>query len=167
VTGQRGDGWWYPWTFVAGMALVIAVNIALVIYAVGTFPGLETDDAYRKGLAYNETLAAARAQEALGWRADVRYAPRPAEAAAGGGREGELVITLLDRTGEPLRDLKAEAVLVRPTRAGLDMRIELEPRGPGEYRAEATLPLAGQWDVRILARRGDHGFQATRRILVR
>ena len=77
VARQRADGWWYPWTFVAGMLVVIAVNIALVIYAVGTFPGLETDDAYRKGLAYNKTLAAARAQEARAGRVDVRYAPRP------------------------------------------------------------------------------------------
>lgn len=162
---QRADGWWYPWTFVAGMALVIAVNIALVIYAVGTFPGLETDDAYRKGLAYNKTLAAARAQEALGWRVDVRYAPRPAEDTAE-GRGGELVVTLLDKSGEPLRGLDVAAALVRPTRAGLDMKIELEPAGRGEYRAEAILPVAGQWDVRILARRGDEDFQATRRILV-
>jgi nitrogen fixation protein FixH len=164
---HRADGWWYPWTFVAGMALVIAVNIALAIYAVGTFPGLETDDAYRKGLEYNETLAAARAQEALGWSVDVRYAPRPAEAAAEGRREGELVVTFLDKTGQPLRDLQVEAAMVRPTRAGLDMRIKLEPRGLGEYRAEAALPLAGQWDIRVLARRAHENFQATRRILVR
>ena len=165
---QRADGWWYPWIFVAGMLVVVAVNVVLVTYAIGTFPGLETEDAYRKGLAHNETLAAAQAQDARGWRVDVRYAPRaqPTTEAARAVLEGELVITLLDKAGEPLRDLQVTAAVVRPTRAGFDTRVEMEPRGFGEYRAEVNLPLAGQWDVRISARRGDESFQATRRIIV-
>ena len=165
---QRSDGWWYPWTFVFGMVLVIAVNIVLVVYAVGTFPGLETEDAYQKGIKYNKTLAAARAQEARGWSVGVRYAPHPVEEAAEGHREGELVVTLRDKAGEPLRGLDVTAALVRPTRGGFDAQIELEPRGRGEYGAEASLPLPGQWDVRVSARRGDEEeFQATRRIVVR
>ena len=164
---QRADGWWYPWIFVAGMLVVIAVNITLATLAIDTFPGLESEDTYQKGLAYNDTLAAARAQEARGWRVDVRYTPRTEAIPPSGGHEGELVITLLDKAGEPLRGLEVSAALVRPTREGVDTRVEMEPLGFGEYRAEATLPLAGQWDVRVSARRGDEDFQATRRIFVR
>lgn len=162
----RADGWWYPWTFVGGMLLVIAVNVVLVAYAIGTFPGLETEDAYRKGIAYNDTLASARAQEARGWSIDVRYAPRAAAEPAGAVRAGELVITLVDKVGEPIGGLDVSAALVRPTHAGLDTRVALAPRSLGEYRAETLLPLAGQWDVRVSARRGDEDFQATRRIIV-
>ena len=170
---QRADGWWYPWTFVFGMLVVIAVNIVMITYAIGTFPGLETEDAYQKGLAYNQTLAAARVQEARGWHIDVRYAPRietvaPAEEAVGAptAHEGELVVTVVDKAGKPLYGLDVTAALIRPTRAGFDTSVALQPRAAGEYRGEATLPLAGQWDVRVSARRGDEDFQATRRIMV-
>ena len=166
----RADGWWYPWIFVFGMLVVIAVNIVLITYAIGTFPGLDTEDAYQKGLAYNQTIAAARVQEARGWHLDIRYAPHPDEASANGRaasvHEGELVVTLRDNAGEPLYGLDVSAALIRPTRGGLDTRISLQPAGSGEYRGEATLPLPGQWDVRVFARRGDEDFQATRRIMV-
>ncbi|HOT83126.1 MAG TPA: FixH family protein, partial [Candidatus Defluviicoccus seviourii] len=48
----RPPGWWYPWIFVGGMLIVVAVNAVMAIVAVGTFSGLETTDHYRKGLAY-------------------------------------------------------------------------------------------------------------------
>jgi nitrogen fixation protein FixH len=86
--------------------------------------------------------------------------------AAGAVHRGELVITLLDNAGEPLRGLDVTAALVRPTSAGFDTKLALEPQGFGEYRAEAALPLAGQWDVRVSARHGDDSFYATRRIIV-
>lgn len=168
----RADGWWYPWIFVVGMLVVIAVNIVMITYAITTFPGLETDDAYRKGLAYNQTIVAARAQEARGWHVDVRYAPATAAAAAGassgaaGAHEGELVVTVVDRAGQPLYGLDVTAALIRPTREGFDSSLNLEPAAAGEYRGEAVLPLGGQWDVRVSARRGNEDFQATRRIMV-
>ena len=62
-------GHWIPWIFVAGFALVISVNFALIWLAVGSFSGLAEAHPYRAGLDYNQTLAAARAQEALGWKA--------------------------------------------------------------------------------------------------
>ncbi|QLH39782.1 MAG: FixH family protein [Defluviicoccus sp.] len=70
---RRPQGWWYPWTFVVGMLVVVAVNVVLITYAIGTFPGLDTEDAYRKGITYNQTLAAAHEQEARGWQADIQF----------------------------------------------------------------------------------------------
>ena len=53
----RADGWWYPWIFVFGMLVVIAVNIVLITSAIDTFPGLDTEDAYQKGLAVERGAA--------------------------------------------------------------------------------------------------------------
>jgi nitrogen fixation protein FixH len=99
MPGRRPDGWWYPWIFVAGMLVVVVVNAVMITYAIGTFPGLQTEDAYRKGLAYNRTLAAAREQEERGWQATVRFeADRPeADYQAGAQRAGDLQISLTDR----------------------------------------------------------------------
>ncbi|MEX0814747.1 MAG: FixH family protein, partial [Dongiaceae bacterium] len=47
---------------------MLAVNAALVYLALDSFSGLETEGAYRRGVAYDATLAAARAQGEMGWR---------------------------------------------------------------------------------------------------
>lgn len=157
----RARGWWYPWIFVAGMLLVVAVNAVLITLAVDTFPGLDTQDAYRKGLAYNRTLSEARDDEKRGWRADVRFAPRESAAEV-----GDLLVSLAGADGLPLRGLAVTAALIRPTRGGVDQHVVLEERGEGLYGAAVTLPLAGQWDAHLWARRGDDTWQTTRRIQV-
>jgi nitrogen fixation protein FixH len=158
----RAPGWWYPWIFVVGMLLVIVVNVGMAAYAIGTFPGLETEDAYRKGLAYNETIAAARAQDQRGWRIDLRFTP----SADPSGHGGDLGVAIVDRTGDPVRGLEVKADLIRPTRAGADMSLMLGERAAGLYGAAIAAPLPGQWDARIVARRGQDEFQTTRRIIV-
>ena len=62
---ERPDGWWYPYIFVVFMAGVFVVNGVMVYFALDTFSGLETRDAYRKGMQYNRNIEKARAQEAL------------------------------------------------------------------------------------------------------
>lgn len=157
----RARGWWYPWIFVAGMLLVVAVNGVLITLAVDTFPGLDTQDAYRKGLAYNRTLSEARDVEKRGWRADVRFAPRDRTAEA-----GDLLVSLAGADGLPLRGLAVTAALIRPTQGGVDQHVVLEERGEGLYGAAVTLPLAGQWDAHLWARGGGDTWQTTRRIHV-
>ena len=127
-------------------------------------PAWKRDDAYRKGLAYNTTLAAARAQQERGWQAEVAFTPRTDEARA--ATAAELTVGFVDRDGQPLRDLDVVAVLIRPTSEGIDVSVELDHRGQGVYGAAVALPLPGQWDVRIVAHRGADDFQETRRIIV-
>lgn len=158
---RRADGWWYPWIFVAGMLVVIAVNIVLITSAIDTFPGLRTENAYGKGLKYNETLAAVEAQQRLGWRSDVSVAPTASD-----GEERRVSVTaiLLDGDGRPLPGLTARALISRPTVKGYDVEVPLEERGEGRYVAETTLPLPGLWDVRVHAHRGTDNFQSVRRV---
>lgn len=159
----REPGWWYPWIFVGGMLLVIAVNAVLVVYAVGTFPGLETEDHYRKGLAYNRAIAAAKAQDDRGWRMNLAFAPQDR---TGDQHRGELVVTFTDRDGHPLRNLEVEAILFRPTHEGFDRTVSLDHRGEGNYGATVAVPLSGQWEARVRAQRDGDNFQTSRRIVV-
>ena len=169
---KRPRGWWYPWLFVGGMLIVIAVNVVLVAIAIGTFSGLTTEDAYRKGLAYNRTIAAAEAQDARGWRLDLTITPQsPGGTAAGAAEKATggmaVVARFADRAGQPLSRLDVRAFLVRPLGDGDDLALLLQETGGGLYRGTLPPPLGGQWDVRIHARRGDETFQQTRRIVVR
>lgn len=153
VNRQRPDGWWYPWIFVAGFAVVIVVNGFLIFFATSTFNGLETSNPYERGVAYNKEIAAADAQTALGWTAE--FALTGVKSIEGqDGRKAALRLRLRDRDAAPVDGLTIVATLRRPTQAGLDQTVELLPGAPGEYGAVATVPLAGLWDIKIVAERG-------------
>lgn len=163
---RRAPGWWYPWIFVAGMLLVVVVNGVMIALAIGTFPGLQTEDAYRKGLAYNETIAAAEAQAERGWQMRLQVQPAAAVAAPGATRQAALSVRFTDRHGQPLSGLDVQAYLIRPTVAGHDVALPLAAQGGGVYGATVAVPLPGVWDVRIHARQDGASFQQTERIVL-
>jgi nitrogen fixation protein FixH len=85
---------------------------------------------------------------------------------AGGGRRGDLTVSFRDGGGGAVTGLAVEARMIRPTHEGYDTTAALGHRGGGVYGAGVTLPLPGQWTVRIHARRGADTFQASHRIQV-
>lgn len=152
VAQKRRDGWWYPWIFVAGFAIVLCVNATMIYFATSTFNGLETADPYEKGVAYNKEIAAADAQASLGWSGDFAVTGvRPA--ASGEGRQAAVRFKIQDKDAAPVDGLRVIAELRRPTQAGMDQKVELLASAPGEYAAVAAVPLPGLWDVRVVARR--------------
>jgi nitrogen fixation protein FixH len=124
-------------------AVVMAANGAFVFFALRTHPGIESEDAYRKGLTFNRTIAAAERQNALGWKGAATYAG------------GTLRATIADAAGRPVTGLVAEVLFRRPVAEGNDVAAALTERAEGVYAAAVTLPLKGQWDVVIEARRRD------------
>ncbi len=150
-------GHWVPWAFVAFFAVVVAANGILVFVALDTWSGLETERSYEKGLAYNRTLAASRAQEELGWRVELDFAGK-------GERRGSLTASLRDRYDTAIARAEVEAAFVRPTHAGHDFTIVLPYVGQGRYNAEVVLPLSGRWDVRLRAVHQGHTYRMTRRV---
>lgn len=154
---KRGS--WIPWIFVAMFAVVVLANGAMVWVAASTWTGLETREHYRKGLEYNAALAAERAQAERGWQVAVEAVPA--------GLVLRLRVGMRDRDGRALDGAEVTALLIRPTSDGHDVAVALDPVGPGTYAAEAAVPLAGQWDLRIEARHPAGDWQAIRRILVR
>ena len=163
MTRERQPGWWYPWIFVVGMAVVIVVNVSLAVFAVGTFTGIETKEHYRKGLAYNTAIEAERKQAERGWSMDIDVS---SEARGSGPREAEVATVFLDSSGRPLDGLTVSARFVRPTHEGHDVKAELAPRGFGRYAAVVTVPLPGQWDARVEARRDDEVYRENRRVFL-
>ncbi|HEY5598161.1 MAG TPA: FixH family protein [Kiloniellales bacterium] len=132
----------------AFFGLVIAVNAVFIVLALGSWSGLSTDDAYRRGLAYNETLSQADAQRALGWQARLTLEPL-----ADG--QARLSAAFADSAGTPLVDLAVSGELRRPTSAAADRPVTLSARGPGLYAVDLALPLRGQWDASLRAESRD------------
>jgi nitrogen fixation protein FixH len=154
--GARPGGAVAPWLFVGAMLVVILVNGALVYFAVSSFSGLATNDAYDKGVAFNRTVAAVDAQAARGWQMAL-------STRVSGGRL-DLAAEFHDRAGAPLDGMTVEGFLVRPTSAGHDRAIRLADLGAGRYQADTDLPLPGEWLLTVSARRGEDTWQSTRRV---
>jgi nitrogen fixation protein FixH len=157
---DAGRGRWIPWTFVGFFVVVFAVNGVMIWFAVSSWTGLEADNSYERGLAYNRAIEAAKEQQALGWRADFRFAQTSA------GR-GILELDLNGRDGARLQGARVDALLVRPTQEGHDFELALGEREPGRYLAEVELPLPGQWEVRLAARTRGEVYRLSPRIYLK
>lgn len=152
-------GGWIPWVFVGLFLLVLAVNSTMIVIAVSTFTGLETTNAYEKGLAYNNRLDALAEQEGLGWAADFVTTPK-------GEQRVALALTLTDRLGNPVTSADVEATLLRPVQEGHDLKVRLNDQGDGSYEADVDLPLAGQWDIQLKAKAGNKVYRLAERLHV-
>ena len=123
--------------------LIFAVNGVFVYFALSTFNGVHTENAYIKGLNYNAMIEAAERQAALGWRMETVLAPT--------GRGDILTVTMLTADGAPVDGLDIDGMFLRPAQDGLDRPVVLQQVGPGRYDARVALPVRGQWDLRLLA----------------
>jgi nitrogen fixation protein FixH len=128
---------------VAFFGVVIGVNLTMAVLASQSWTGLVVKNSYVASQHYNEVLAQARQQDALGWNGMLAY-------------DGErLVFALRDRAGLPVHVLDARVRVSRPTHEHDDQAVDLTPTSGG-YEAEAAL-AAGIWNADVTARRND-GF---------
>lgn len=160
---QRKPGWWYPWIFVGFFGVIVTVNGIMMYFAFDSWTGLETKDHYVKGLAYEKNVQGAKAQAALGW--DVKLEVETLSA-ADKSRTIAYKVTFLDHNKKPLEPLRAHTFFVRPTHEGLDVNGRALTIAPGVLAGEATLALAGQWDVRIHAESRGRQYQHVERIVI-
>lgn len=156
----RQRGFWIPYIFFGMFGIIIAVNGALVYWATTTWPGLSSTNHYEKGLAYNEVLESQREQAALGWSVQ-------AELGEVSGGSGALTVTLRDKADNPLFADQVVAHLIRPTVEGLDSETVMELSGEGVYRAQASLPEPGVWDLVLIVEQGGRELVSKQRLFVK
>ena len=101
------EGWHVLAIFVAFFGAIFAVNGVFLYQALATNTGIVANEPYRKGLHYNERIAAQDAQNALGWAEAVQLTP-----------SGDLTLTLADGQGAPVTGIAFKAAnLPHPARA--------------------------------------------------
>ena len=137
-TGKRILAW-----FVGFFLVVFAANGIMAYFALNTWTGLTTDDAYVPGLNYNQELSNAAAQQQSGWEISISGKPE--------FTEGRLEVTI-NRPVESLPPIDVTATFVRAVQEGFDQEITLSHNGNGLYGAPVKLPLIGQWDVFIVVK---------------
>ena len=159
MSETRKPGWWYPYIFVGGFMVVLVVNFTMAYFANSTFSGISTERPYEKGLAFNQTIETARKQEALNWSVDLQVEPTANHGA-------HVTITYKDAAGQPVDGMQVKAEFVRPTAKGHDRQVALAPVGPGAYATMQELPLAGVWDLALVASGKEMPYSVNRRIVV-
>ena len=139
-----GGDRWIPMLFVAGFLVLFAVTGTFVKLALTTFPGLVTTNAYERGLAYDDVLAAEQAQIERGWQMTIAMPELSGE-----GQTARVVLT--DRNGEALTGGTIIMMAERMTRYAQQVRIQLTDVGDGHYEAPVAFPISGRWFVSVLA----------------
>jgi len=144
---------WIPYVFVGGMLLVVAVNGVLVYAALSTFTGVTVTRSYERGRGYNQVLAEAARQEALGWQAEVAWVA------------GRLRVAVADREGLPVGG-RLQGVLLRPLE-GMARPLDLATAAAGRWVADAGNLAPGQWEAQLVLH-GSTGerFDIRRRFVV-
>lgn len=125
--------------------VVFAVNGVFLYEALSTYTGVVSKQPYRKGLAYNERIAAEEQQQKLGWAVETRF-----ERAT-----GRLLATIQDGRGSPVTGLKLIGMMGRPSTAELDKHVVLTEQESGVYEAQVGPRPDGRWMVELKAEKGD------------
>jgi nitrogen fixation protein FixH len=146
-----------PWIFVAGFAVVIAVNAIMVWLAVGSFSGLYTPQPRERSLHYNDIIARQTDRDALGWQLQATWQPQ----------DSRLEIAIADAQGQPIGDARLHAELVRPVEKRPPVVVDMAAVDGGRYAATVDLPVRGNWDLDVVVEQGGHRFAQTRRMFLK
>lgn len=153
IEHERGK--YIPWIIAAFFMCFVLLLLSFVWIAFAHKSGEVTEHAYDKGLAYNQVIAKAEAQEKLGWTAAIE------------ADDNSVRLILKDNENNAISDAAVEAWLVRPTEALLDRQFTLKPDGNGIYASPVNWPAKGLWEIHVTARVGNRQYQAEKRMTVR
>lgn len=132
--------------FILFFGIIFTVNGYMIYVSQSSWTGLETKDAYRKGLKYNQKLSKSEAQNTRGWTMDLARKKLD---------DGGFSFTAIpkDKAGEGLSGLKLSVRLKRPTHEGIDRDFALKETGVGVYTGQTSQVPLGKWYLFITAAR--------------
>ena len=134
-------GWHMTGIFIAFFGVVIAVNLVMARYAVGTFGGTVVDNSYVASQSFNRWLDEANKQEKLGWTPIIAI------------NDARQVVISVSLNGVPLTDLTAAGLAVHPLGRAPSVPLVFEKSGSGQLQTRQALP-EGRWLVQLTLRRG-------------
>lgn len=147
------NGWWVFAAFAAFFGVVIAVNTVFITQALKSHSGVVTDDAYKKGLAFNDLLNEARHQPEL--NNEVIF------------KNGELLWVLKQPSGANIQNAQVTANFMRPVKDGDDFSLPMRYEGDGIYRIEPNFPYKGVWTLQLSATWDKKSYRTTTQIIVK
>ena len=134
---RRFTGWHMAGIMILFFGVIVTVNMTMAVFATRTFGGKVVENSYVASQQFNEWLAAARAQEKLGWKHELSLDP---------SRRVVVTVSTTDAT--------AEAQARHPLGREEEVKLSLEPHREGRFRSAQALP-SGRWIVHFTIRRGN------------
>ena len=133
--------------FVMFFGFIATMDGIFVYIAISTQTGVVTDQAYERGLAFNETLAKAQSQPLLNQTANYE--------------SGVLRWKLSRADSTPLNSAVVSARIIRPIQDGYDHDVTLDYMENGIYETRLDLPLQGNWRAKLISKWDDKQYQTT------
>ena len=137
-TGKRILAW-----FVGFFLVVFLANGIMTYFALSTWTGLETENAYVKGLNYNEEIDSAQAQQMSGWDITISRKPELID---------DRIEVAIKRPTDSLPPAEVSVQFIRAVREGFDQQITLSHNGGGLYGSPVKLALEGQWNILVVVK---------------
>lgn len=149
LEASGSEGWQLNGRHVLGgmvgfFTIILLVNGVFLYSALSTHTGVVASEPYRKGLAYNDRIAADERQGEQGWSEQIALTP-----------DGRLDVRLFDKDKAPIRGLVVNARVGRPVTAGFDIATTLKEIEAGDYAADLGKLSDGSWIVSIEVLRPD------------
>lgn len=132
----------------AFFGVIIAVNVTMAVQAVGTFPGLETQNSYVASQTFDTDRVA---QEALGWDIDAQV------------EDGRLRLAITGPDGQPVNPPEIAVMVGRTTVRDHDVNPTLTFDGAAHVAPVQLDP--GKWELRLTATAAD-GTRFRQRIIL-
>ena len=124
---------------------IIIVNLFMVGMGIMTFPGEDTQQSYRQGLEYNQTIEKRNQQIASGWSADIIVSGN-----------NTLVLKITDAQGKTVKGLKVTGALKHLAETDRDFTLKFAQSATGTYIAPVDTALFGQqWLLVTKAQKSD------------
>lgn len=139
---------------VAFFAVVIGVNVVMATVAIGSWTGLVVENSYVASQEFNGKLQVAHERDALGWQGGMAY------------ENGELILTLVDKDGQPIALQGVSVEVSRPIGMKGDRTVDLAVAEDGTHRIALVLD-PGVWNAAIVAKvPGEADYEHHARLIV-
>ncbi|MFO0826823.1 MAG: FixH family protein [Phycisphaerales bacterium] len=141
------------WMFVPIVLLGVSVSVAAVTVtmAVAGRPLGVEPDYYERALHWDLDREQIAANDRLGWLISPEFSP---------GSDGfvRLTLTVKDKHGVliPADSMSVEAIPIK--NADLRTGVDLAKSGEGRFENDVPLRISGQWEFRVVVKRGDDTY---------
>jgi nitrogen fixation protein FixH len=140
--------------FIGFFLVIVIVNAIFAYFALTSHSGVVTEQAFEKGLAYNETLEQAAEQEKTSLQESVMF------------ENGALYWTIFDAEGKSIEGARVKARLIRPVKDGHDFEVSLKAGEAGVYSAALDAPMKGAWTAKLEATWDGQSYRTTHKFIV-
>jgi nitrogen fixation protein FixH len=144
----------------AWLVIITAIGLlavaGAVIIGMKSFDGTVTDNAYEKGLAWDDMQ---RDKEELGWNAEINSQ----QLTTG---NNELILMLTDKGNDPLLNAEVFLTISRPSSSEYDRELDTAKVRDGLFKSTVNFPFYGNWDINIKVVQGGYDIFFIKRVFV-